>query len=475
MASAGPVTVSQATQFVARIKKEKIRFVDLRFTDNVSKFHHVTLPANKFSKELIRDGKPFDGSSITGWKGIEDSDMLLSPDLASSFIDPFMQEKTMVVICDVKNTDLSEYNRCPRTIAKRVMAHLKNSNVADEACFGPELEFFVFDGVRWKNSIGSAAYEIDSSEASWQSDDEVNCSGHRPGIKGGYFPVPPVDSLHDLRSEICSVCEQVGLSPEVHHHEVATAGQCEIGTRFGDAVGRGDSTQIFKYVVRNVALRNGKTATFMPKPLAGDNGSGMHVHMSLTKRGRSVMAGNEYAGLSVLALHFIGGLLKHARAVNAFTNPTTNSYKRLIPGFEAPTILSYSARNRSVSVRIPHVASPQQRRVEVRFPDCTANNYLAFSAMLLAGLDGIQNEIDPGKPGDRNMYALSEAQAVAMPQVCGTLNGALTSLNRDRKFLTASKVFDDDFINAYIDLKMIESLEFRATPHPIEFEMYYNS
>lgn len=463
------------TNFISSTRKDKVQFIDLRFTDNLAKFHHVTLPVNRLTPDLLSAGKSFDGSSIVGWKGIEDSDMLLMPDLSTAFVDPFLKNRTMVIICDILNPDKSPYSRDPRTLGKRAMACLSQSKIADKAIFGPELEFFIFDGVRWANEMGKAMYEIRSDEASWLADDEIQTSGHRPGVKGGYFPVPPVDSLQDIRSEICVVCEQLGLIPEMHHHEVATAGQCEIGTRPGDIVQRGDDTQIFKYVVRNVALHNGKSATFMPKPVANDNGSGMHVHQSLVKNGRNIMAGKDYAGLSQTALHYIGGILKHARALNAFTNPTTNSYKRLIPGFEAPTILAYSQRNRSVSVRIPHVDDVQQRRLEVRFPDSTANSYLTFSAMLLAGLDGIQKRIDPGKPRDSNMYALSEREASKLNQVCGTLDEALAELSRDRSFLTQNGVFDDDFIDAYIDTKKTESQEFRATPHPIEFEMYYNN
>ena len=465
---------TKKTNLVALAKKEKVKWVDLRFTDLAAKMHHVTLPVHKFTDSLIKQGKPFDGSSIPGWKGIEDSDMVLMPDAATAFVDPFYAEPTLVVLCDIYNPDGTSYNRCPRGVSQRAESFLKKSRVADAAYFGPELEFFVFDAVRWKSEMGMSMYEIISGESAWGTDDEVDAIGHRPGVKGGYFPVPPVDSLQDLRSEMCSVCAQVGIEPEVHHHEVATAGQCEIGTRMGTATTRGDHSQIYKYIVRNVAHQAGKTATFMPKPIHGDNGNGMHVHQSLVKGGRNLMAGNKYAGLSDTALYYIGGILKHAKALNAFCNPTTNSYKRLIPGFEAPTILAYSARNRSVSIRIPHVADTKQRRIEVRFPDPTANGYLAFAAMMLAGIDGIKNKITPGKPKDMDMYSLSEIEAAKLKQVSSTLTEALFALDQDRKFLTDSGVFDDDLIDGFIELKLDETRNFRAAPHPIEFSMYYS-
>ena len=465
---------SKATNLLALAKKEKAKWVDLRFTDLASKMHHVTLPVHKFTSALIKSGKSFDGSSIPGWKGIEDSDMVLMPDATTAFVDPFYSERTLTVLCDIYNPDGSAYNRCPRGVSQRAESFLKKSRIADTAYFGPELEFFVFDEVRWKSEMGMAMYAIVSSESAWGTDDEVDAIGHRPGVKGGYFPVPPVDSLQDLRSEMCSICAQVGIEPEVHHHEVATAGQCEIGTKMGTATTRGDHSQIYKYIVRNAAHQAGKTATFMPKPLHGDNGNGMHVHQSLAKGGRNLMAGNKYAGLSETALYYIGGILKHAKALNAFCNPTTNSYKRLIPGFEAPTILAYSARNRSVSVRIPHVADSRQRRIEVRFPDPTANGYLAFSAMMLAGIDGIRNKTSPGRPKDMDMYSLSELEAAKLKQVSSTLTEALFALDQDRKFLTSSGVFDDDLIDGFIELKLDETRNFRAAPHPIEFSMYYS-
>ncbi len=464
----------QAADLIAFAKKERVKWVDLRFTDTLSKLHHVSLPVSKLSPGLLSSGKSFDGSSIVGWKGIEDSDMVLKPVPSTRYIDPFYDERTLVILCDIENPDGSQYSRCPRCICQRAEAYLKKTRIADAAYLGPELEFFIFDSVRWKNEMGQAMYEITSSESAWGTDDEIEATGHRPTVKGGYFPVPPVDSLQDLRSEICQVCDSIGLKPEVHHHEVGTAGQGEIGTAMNTATLRADASQNFKYIVRNVAHRAGKTATFMPKPLDGDNGNGMHVHQSLVKNGRNLMAGNKYAGLSQDALYYIGGILKHAKALNAFCNPTTNSYKRLIPGFEAPTILAYSARNRSVSVRIPHVPDARQRRIEVRFPDPAANSYLAFAALLLAGIDGIRNKISPGKPSDMDMYALSEVEASKLKQVAATLNDAMAALDKDREFLTASGVFDDDFIDGFIELKIEESRNFRSSPHPVEFSMYYS-
>ena len=455
------------------IKQNKVEFVDLRFSDLIGKHHHITLPTPKFNNDLLRYGKPFDGSSIIGWKGIENSDMVLQPDPQSFFIDPFRTAKTMVVLCDIHNPDGTVYNRDPRGLAKRAEKILKQSKIADKALFGPELEFFVFDQVAWENKMGSCFYEIRSDESAWGTGDIESNNGHRPQIKGGYFPVPPVDTLFDLRSHICQICEKIGLTTEVHHHEVGNAGQCEIGTKLGESCGRSDSTQIFKYIVKNVSQLHGKIATFMPKPIAGDNGSGMHVHISMVKGGKNIFSGKEYSGLSKTALHFIAGILKHAQAINAFTNPTTNSYKRLIPGFEAPTILGYSALNRSVSIRIPHTPEATQRRIEVRFPDSTANSYLALPAMLCAGLDGIKHKLNPGKPLDGNMYALPEREANKLKQVAATLNDAMEALNKDRKFLTDTGIFDDDIIDAYIDIKIEESKAFRSAPHPVEFDMYF--
>ncbi len=465
-------------QFVKRLKSEKIAFVDFRFTDLLGVFQHVTVPTCAADAHLLAHGKCFDGSSIPGWRGIENSDMVIVPDLSTAVLDPFAEERTLVVISDIYEPDAKAgYNRCPRTIAAKAMAALKKSGVGDGAIFAPEPEFFIFDSVQWENEMGRASYRIHSEEAVWSSPLEMDGfnSGHRPGVKSGYFPAPPVDSLTDIRGEMCLKLHECGVETEVHHHEVATAGQCEIGVVGAPPVRRGDMAQIFKYVVRNVAHQFGKTATFMPKPLSDDNGNGMHVHQSVSKKGRNIFAGDGYAGMSREAMWYIGGVLRHARALNAFSNPTTNSYKRLLPGFEAPVNLTYSAKNRSAAVRIPHVTNPKARRFEVRFPDPAANAYLCFASMLLAGLDGIRNRVDPGKPADYNLYARRRAADKSeMRNVCATLPEALTALDQDRKFLTAGNVFDDDVIDAYIDLKMAEVELFRKAPLPVEFEMYYS-
>ncbi len=459
------------------IKDEDVKYVDFRFTDTRGKEQHVTVPYHQVEAETFEDGKMFDGSSIAGWKGIQESDMILMPDTSTAVLDPFFDDKTMIIRCDIIEPSTGQgYERDPRSVAKRAEAYLKSSGIADTAFFGPEPEFFVFDDVRYAQEMRGGFYKIDSDEGYWSSAKKMEGgnSGHRPGIKGGYFPVPPVDSLQDLRSAMCNVLEQMGLPVEVHHHEVATAGQCEIGTRFDTLVKRADSLQILKYVVHNVAHSFGKTATFMPKPLVGDNGNGMHVHQSLSKGGVNLFAGDGYGGLSETALHYIGGIIKHARALNAFTNASTNSYKRLVPGFEAPTMLAYSARNRSASIRIPWVSSPKGRRIEVRFPDSTSNPYLAFTSMMMAGLDGIKNKIDPGAPADKDLYDLEAEEAAHIPTVCSSLEQALDCLDKDREFLKAGGVFTDDMIDAYIELKMQEVTRFRMTPHPLEFEMYYS-
>ena len=459
------------------IKDEDVKYVDFRFTDTRGKEQHVTVPYHQVEAETFEDGKMFDGSSIAGWKGIQESDMILMPDASTAVLDPFFDDKTMIIRCDIIEPSTGQgYERDPRSVAKRAEAYLKSSGIADTAFFGPEPEFFVFDDVRYAQEMRGGFYKIDSDEGYWSSAKKMEGgnSGHRPGIEGGYFPVPPVDSLQDLRSAMCNVLEQMGLPVEVHHHEVATAGQCEIGTRFDTLVKRADSLQILKYVVHNVAHSFGKTATFMPKPLVGDNGNGMHVHQSLSKGGVNLFAGDGYGGLSETALHYIGGIIKHARALNAFTNASTNSYKRLVPGFEAPTMLAYSARNRSASIRIPWVSSPKGRRIEVRFPDSTSNPYLAFTSMMMAGLDGIKNKIDPGAPADKDLYDLEAEEAAHIPTVCSSLEQALDCLDKDREFLKAGGVFTDDMIDAYIELKMQEVTRFRMTPHPLEFEMYYS-
>ncbi len=459
------------------IKDEEVRFVDLRFTDTRGKDQHVTFPSHQLDADVFEDGKMFDGSSIAGWKGIHESDMILMPDASTAVLDPFFEEKTLIVRCDIVEPATGQgYERDPRSLAKRAEAYLKSTGIGDTAFFGPEPEFFVFDDVRWSQEMRGGFYEIDSDEGYWSSKKQMESGnpGHRPGIKGGYFPVPPVDSLQDLRSEMCVVLERMGIPVEVHHHEVANAGQCEIGTRFDSLVKRADSLQILKYVVHNVAHSFGKTVTFMPKPLVGDNGSGMHCHQSIAKAGQNLFPGDRYGGMSDLALHYIGGIIKHARAINAFTNASTNSYKRLVPGFEAPTMLAYSARNRSASIRIPWISNPKGRRIEVRFPDCTANPYFAFSVMLMAGIDGIKNKLDPGAPMDKDLYDLEPEEAKHIPTVCHSLDQALDCLDKDRDFLKAGGVFTDDTIDAYIALKMQEVTRFRMTPHPCEFDMYYS-
>ncbi|MEO8039047.1 MAG: type I glutamate--ammonia ligase [Betaproteobacteria bacterium] len=459
------------------IKDNEVKFVDLRFTDTRGKEQHVTVPARQFDNSKFEDGHAFDGSSIAGWKGIQASDMLLMPDAISARMDPFTDEPTLNISCDVvEPSDGKGYDRDPRSIAKRAEAYLKSTGIGDVCYFGPEPEFFVFDSVTWQVDMSGSSVKINSEEAPWSSglDLEGGNMGHRPPVKGGYFPVPPVDSLQDIRSAMCLALEEQGVEVEVHHHEVAAPGQCEIGTKFAPLVQRADWLQILKYTVHNVAHSFGKTATFMPKPVVGDNGSGMHCHQSIWKGGENLFAGSGYAGLSEMALYYIGGIIKHAKALNAITNPGTNSYKRLVPGFEAPINLAYSAKNRSASIRIPHVSSPKGRRIEVRFPDPTANPYLAFAAMMMAGLDGIQNKIHPGDPIDKNLYDLPPEEAKKVPNVCSSLDMALEHLDADRDFLTRGGVFSNDMIDAYIELKMEEVTTFRMTTHPVEFAMYYS-
>ena len=458
-------------------KESEAKFVDFRFTDTKGKEQHVSVPISQFSMDKFDNGHAFDGSSIAGWKGIEASDMLLYPDPASAFLDPFREETTICITCDViEPSDGKGYDRDPRSLAHRAEAYLKSSGIGDTAFFGPEPEFFIFDQVRWGIDMSGCFVKIDSEEASWSSGEKFEGGnlGHRHSVKGGYFPVPPVDSLQDIRSEMCLILESIGVPVEVHHHEVAGAGQCEIGTKFSTLVERADWLQKMKYVIHNVSASYGKTATFMPKPVVGDNGSGMHVHMSVWKDGSNLFAGNAYAGLSEFALYYIGGVIKHARALNAITNPGTNSYKRLVPGFEAPVKLAYSARNRSASIRIPFVSNPKARRIEVRFPDPTSNPYLAFSALLLAGLDGVENKIHPGDAADKNLYDLPPEEDAKIPTVCSSLDQALEYLDKDREFLTKGGVFSDAMIDAYIGLKMEEVTRFRMTTHPVEFDMYYS-
>ena len=466
-----------ASDVLQMMKDNEVKFVDFRFTDTQGKEQHVSVPAHIVDEDMFTDGKMFDGSSIAGWKGIEASDMILMPDPETAVMDPFSDENSLILTCDVLEPSTGQgYERDPRSLAKRAEAYLKSTGIADTAFFGPEPEFFILDDVRWGADMSGCFVKIDSEEAEWNSERvyQDGNMGHRPGVKGGYFPVPPVDSLHDIRAAMCLAMEEMGVTVEVHHHEVATAGQCEIGTLFSTLVKRADWNQRMKYVVHNVAHAYGKTATFMPKPIVGDNGSGMHVHQSLAKDGQNLFAGNEYGGLSETALFYIGGIIKHARALNALTNPSTNSYKRLVPGFEAPVLLAYSARNRSASIRIPYVSNPKGRRIEVRFPDPMANPYLAFTAMMMAGLDGIQNKIHPGDAMDKNLYDLPPEELKDIPTVCHSFDQALAALDQDRSFLTAGGVFTDDLINAYIDLKMADITRMRMTTHPVEFDMYYS-
>jgi len=470
-------------EVIGLIKEKEIKFVDFRFTDTKGKEQHVTVPAHSVDEDLFEDGKMFDGSSISGWKGINESDMILMPDASTAVPDLFFDDATLVLRCDVvEPATMQGYDRCPRSLAHRAEAYLKSTGVADTAFFGPENEFFVFDHVSWGDDMQGAFYKIDSREAAWnsgrnyleQDGGEYTNYGHRPTVKGGYFPVPPVDSMHDIRSAMCLALEEMGQVTEVHHHEVATAGQCEIGVRFNTLVQKADEVQVLKYVVHNVAHSYGKSATFMPKPLVNDNGNGMHVHQSLFKDGKNLFTGDGYGGLSDTALFYIGGLIKHAKALNAFANPSTNSYKRLVPGFEAPTILAYSARNRSASIRIPYESNPKGRRIELRFPDSMANPYLAFSAMMLAGLDGIQNKVHPGDAMDKDLYDLPPEEEKDLKLVAFSLDEALAALDTDRDFLKAGGVFSDDLIDAYIDLKNENVTRLRMTTHPVEFDMYYS-
>lgn len=459
------------------IEEANVKYVDFRFTDTRGKEHHVSVPISEFNEDIFEDGKMFDGSSIAGWKGINESDMILMPDPESAFIDPFFQDVTLNITCGIVDPATMEgYERDPRSIALRAEAYLKSTGIADTAYFGPEPEFFIFDDVRWGADTSGCFVKVDSVEAGWNSSKKYpdGNMGHRPGIKGGYFPVPPVDSFQDIRATMCNILEEVGVPVEVHHHEVATAGQCEIGTKFSTMVKRADWVQRQKYVIHNVAHQYGKTVTFMPKPIVGDNGSGMHVHMSLAKDGTNTFAGEGYAGLSETALYYIGGVIKHAKALNAFCNPGTNSYKRLVPGFEAPVMLAYSARNRSASIRIPFVSSPKGRRIEVRFPDPSANPYLAFAALMMAGLDGIKNKIHPGEAMDKDLYDLPPEEDKLIPKVCHSLDMALEALDKDREFLLAGGVFSNDMIDAYIELKTQEVTRFRMTTHPVEYDMYYS-
>jgi len=469
--------MSPGADVLKMIKDKKVKFIDFRFTDTKGKEQHVSVPASTIEADTFEHGKMFDGSSISGWKGIQESDMILMPEADTAVLDPFMEEPTLILRCDViEPNTMQGYERDPRSLAKRAEAYLKSTGIADTAYFGPEAEFFILDDVRWGADMSGSFVKIDSEEASWNTEKvyEGGNLGHRPNIKGGYFPVPPVDSQQDIRSAMCLAMEEMGVKIETHHHEVATAGQNEIGMLFNTLVKKADELQIYKYCVHNVAHSYGKTATFMPKPIVGDNGSGMHVHQSLAKDGKPLFSGNEYGGLSQTALFYIGGIIKHARALNAFCNSTTNSYKRLVPGFEAPTLLAYSARNRSASIRIPYVSNPKGRRIEVRFPDSAGNPYFTFASMMMAGLDGIQNKIHPGEAMDKDLYDLPPEEEKKIPTVCHALDMALEALNKDRAFLKAGGVFTDDMIDAFIGLKMSDVTRLRMTTHPIEFDMYYS-
>jgi glutamine synthetase len=459
------------------IQEHDIQYIDVRFSDMKGVWHHMAMDVSAVDQKMFDEGIMFDGSSIPGWKVINESDMKLMPDAQSVVVDPFTAQPSLVVICDVVDPITNKpYDRDPRSIAKAAEAYVKSSQLAETAYFGPEAEFFIFDDVRFAHNQDHVFYRIDSEELPNNSgrDYEGGNLGHRPSAKGGYFPCAPVDALVDIRAEMLSRMKEMGIPVEKHHHEVAPA-QCELGILYGTLVETADRMQLYKYVVRNVAQSYNKTATFMAKPMAGDNGSGMHVHQSLWKNGQPMFAGSEYAGLSQEALWYIGGIIKHGRAINAFTNPTTNSYKRLIPGFEAPVVLAYSSRNRSVSCRIPHYESPKAKRVEVRFPDPTANPYLAFAAMVMAGLDGIRNKIDPGAAMDRNLYDASDEEMKSLPTVCSSLRQALDALEKDHTFLTQGDVFSQGMIESYIAMKMDEVKLYETSPHPVEYKLYFSA
>ena len=468
--------MSDAKSIVASIKDDDVEYVDMRFTDPRGKLQHVTIIADEVDEDLLEEGWMFDGSSIAGWKSIDQSDMKLMPDASSVYTDPFFAEKTICLHCNVVEPDTGEaYDRDPRGTAGKAEAYLKSAGIGDNSFWGPEAEFFLFDDVRFANTMNKVGYEVDAADASWNTDAsyEMGNMGHRPGVKGGYFPVPPVDHAQDLRSEMLSTMKRMGMKVDKHHHEVASC-QHELGLVFGPLVAQADDLQKYKYVIHQVAQAYGKSATFMPKPIYGDNGTGMHVNMSIWKDNKPLFAGDKYADLSQEALWYIGGLLKHAKALNAFTNPATNSYKRLIPGFEAPVLRAYSARNRSGCVRIPWTESPKAKRVEARFPDPAANPYLCFAALLMAGLDGIKNKIDPGESYDKDLYDLPPEELAGIPTVCSSLREAMGELEADNEFLTAGGVFTDSQLEGYMDLKWEEIHLFEHTPHPVEFQMYYS-
>jgi len=465
-----------ADKMLKTISDENVEYVDIRFTDPRGKLQHVTVMSDQVDGDFIDEGFMFDGSSIAGWKSIEASDMKLMIDTDSAYIDPFYAEKTLCVHCSVVEPDTGEaYERDPRGTAEKAEAYLKSSGIGDVAYMGPEAEFFLFDNVRFSNEMNKVSFEVDALDASWNTDTdyEMGNTGHRPGVKGGYFPVNPIDDGQDIRSEMLSTMKRLGMKVDKHHHEVASC-QHELGLIFDSLTKQGDELQKYKYVIHNVAQAYGKSATFMPKPIAGDNGTGMHVNMSIWKGGKPLFAGDKYADLSQEALYYIGGILKHAKSLNAFTNPSTNSYKRLIPGFEAPVLRAYSARNRSGCVRIPWTESPKAKRVEARFPDPSSNPYLCFSALLMAGLDGIKNKVNPGEAMDKNLYDLPAEELADIPTVCGSLREAIEELQKDHDYLLAGNVFTKDQIDGYIELKMEEIESYEHTPHPVEYGMYYS-
>ena len=458
-----------------RLDDQNIEFVTFRISNLCGGFHQITLPRHQVNANTFTEGNNFDGSSVPGWRDINNSDVYFLPDSNAAYLDPFASHPTMIIFCQVKDPSTGEvYNRDPRHISQKAEAFLENSKIGDQAFFGPELEFFIFDNILYENTHHKSMYQIDAVNAPWSTGStfEEGNTGHVPGLKGGYFAAPPRDRLQDVRSEICQTLDKIGIESQLHHHEVGTAGQCEVGVAFNTATRKADEVQMTKYVIHNACDVYGKTATFMPKPIHGDNGSGMHVHQSIWKKGKNIFAGNEFEGLSDEALYYIGGIIKHAHALNAFTNASTNSYKRLIPGFEAPVILAYGAANRSAAIRIPATSADKAKRIETRFPDATANPYLAFAAMLMAGLDGIRNKIHPGTPQTADLYQM---QNHGMKEVCKTLDEALDALDKDRAFLKEGDVFDDDIIDAYIQLKKQEVARVNQTPHPVEIEMYYSS
>jgi glutamine synthetase len=469
--------MTTGADIIQRMKDENIKYLDVRFTDLRGKLQHVTMDASVVDADMFEDGVMFDGSSIAGWKAINESDMVLMPDPNSAYIDPFFAASTLAINCDIlEPATYQPYNRDPRSIAKKAEGLVKSSGIGDTVVFGPEPEFFIFDDVKYSTSTYKVGFQVDAAELPTNNDAdyEAGNNGHHIGIKKGYFPVPPLDNAQDMRGEMLEAMGQMGVIIEKHHHEVASA-QHELGLKYKQMIASADDVLIYKYAVQQVANAYGKTATFLPKPVYGDNGSGMHCHMSIWKDGKPLFAGDQYAGLSMDCLYYIGGVIKHAKAINAFTNPTTNSYKRLVPGFEAPVLLAYSARNRSASCRIPFGQSPKAKRVEVRFPDPLANPYLAYTALLMAGLDGIKNKIHPGEPMDKDLYELPKDELKEIPTVSGSLREALENLDKDRDFLKVGGVMDDDFINAYIELKMQEVLRVEMTPHPVEYEMYYSA